>query len=233
MLVKYFFKLFFEALSNFLSRTRPCCFVSFAATLIFYQSLSGLSSTFFIFLIPSPDRLDDSLTACISQAPLFLRFRRNVWYLTTSLSFCQQLFLIYFSQVVFQRIKGIKKYLRMLNGEGGIWTLAPRKRSTPLAGAPLQPLEYFSWISNSSDIVLTSLWRSFIIINSFWNVNWFFAFSLFIFSWLTCKVKFTFFNSPILLPCIQYVCILIWTQRSDCRSHLTSDIKIWTIPSWI
>ena len=147
--------------------------------------------------------------------------------------FLSTTFLIYFSQVVFQRIKGIKKYLRMLNGEGGIWTLAPRKRSTPLAGAPLQPLEYFSWISNSSDIVLTSLWRSFIIINSFWNVNWFFAFSLFIFSWLTCKVKFTFFNSPILLPCIQYVCILIWTQRSDCRSHLTSDIKIWTIPSWI
>ena len=32
-----------------------------------------------------------------------------------------------------------KKY-----GEGGIWTLAPRERSTPLAGAPLQPLEYFS-----------------------------------------------------------------------------------------
>ena len=30
------------------------------------------------------------------------------------------------------------------NGEGGIWTLAPRKRSIPLAGAPLQPLEYFS-----------------------------------------------------------------------------------------
>ena len=28
--------------------------------------------------------------------------------------------IIYFSQVVFQRIKGIKKYLRMLNGEGGI-----------------------------------------------------------------------------------------------------------------
>ena len=41
------FKLFFEALSNFLSRTRLCCFVSFTATLIFYQSLSGLSSTFF------------------------------------------------------------------------------------------------------------------------------------------------------------------------------------------
>ena len=92
VLVKYFFKLFFEALSNFLSRTRPCCFVSFAATPIFYQSLSGLSSTFFIFLIPSPDRLDDSLTACISQAPLFLRFRRNSWYDTTVVRICQQFF---------------------------------------------------------------------------------------------------------------------------------------------
>ena len=30
------------------------------------------------------------------------------------------------------------------NGEGGIWTLAPVTRPTPLAGAPLQPLEYFS-----------------------------------------------------------------------------------------
>ena len=92
VLVKYFFKLFFEALSNFLSRTRLCCFVSFAATPIFYQSLSGLSSTFFIFLIPSPDRLDDFLTACISQAPLFLRFRCNSWYDTTVVRICQQFF---------------------------------------------------------------------------------------------------------------------------------------------
>ena len=30
------------------------------------------------------------------------------------------------------------------SGERGIWTLAPRERPTPLAGAPLQPLEYFS-----------------------------------------------------------------------------------------
>ena len=120
VLVKYFFKLFFEALSNFLSRTRLCCFVSFAATLIFYQSLSGLSSTFFIFLIPSPDRLDDSLTACISQAPIVSAFppQRLISYHFSF--FLSTTFLIYFSQVVFQRIKGIKKYLRMLNGEGGI-----------------------------------------------------------------------------------------------------------------
>ena len=29
------------------------------------------------------------------------------------------------------------------NGEGGLWIVAPRKRSIPLAGAPLQSLEYF------------------------------------------------------------------------------------------
>ena len=33
---------------------------------------------------------------------------------------------------------------RISNGERGIWTLAPVARPTPLAGAPLQPLEYFS-----------------------------------------------------------------------------------------
>ena len=39
---------------------------------------------------------------------------------------------------------------RAASGERGIWTLARREPSTPLAGAPLQPLEYFSnaWISN-------------------------------------------------------------------------------------
>ena len=41
------------------------------------------------------------------------------------------------------------------NGERGIWTLAPRERPTPLAGAPLQPLEYFSiqQISAEQDLV--------------------------------------------------------------------------------
>ena len=43
------------------------------------------------------------------------------------------------------------------NGEGGIWTLAPRKRSIPLAGAPLQPLEYFSWRLNIKSIFNLSL----------------------------------------------------------------------------
>ena len=38
--------------------------------------------------------------------------------------------------------------LKTVSGERGIWTLARREPSTPLAGAPLQPLEYFSiaWI---------------------------------------------------------------------------------------
>ena len=36
------------------------------------------------------------------------------------------------------------------NGERGIWTLAPVTRPTPLAGAPLQPLEYFSKLKTLS-----------------------------------------------------------------------------------
>ena len=35
-------------------------------------------------------------------------------------------------------------FLLVVNGERGIWTLAPVARPTPLAGAPLRPLEYFS-----------------------------------------------------------------------------------------
>ena len=38
---------------------------------------------------------------------------------------------------------------KILSGDGGIWTLAPVTRPTPLAGAPLQPLEYISLPENS------------------------------------------------------------------------------------
>ena len=114
VLVKYFFKLFFEVLSNFLSRTRLCCFVSFAATLIFYQSLSGLSSTFFIFLIPSPDLFSWFLNY------LFLRFFDELLYFIVFVIFCQ---------VLFSR--------SLSNGERGIWTLAPLLTTYSLSrGAP-------------------------------------------------------------------------------------------------
>ena len=36
-------------------------------------------------------------------------------------------------------------FFKIFNAERGIWTLAPVARPTPLAGAPLQPLEYFCW----------------------------------------------------------------------------------------
>ena len=70
-----------------------------------------------------------------------------------------------------QKIKS--SYLEdLISAEGGIWTLAPRKRSIPLAGAPLQPLEYFckclninifncirhshdAWISYQSNFLLS------------------------------------------------------------------------------
>ena len=43
---------------------------------------------------------------------------------------------------VFSDVKNFFPFLS-INAEGGIWTLARRKPSIPLAGAPLQPLEYF------------------------------------------------------------------------------------------
>ena len=81
---------------------------------------------------------------------------------------CQQLFSTFWIFYFFLFIQ--KKY-----GEGGIWTLAPRERSTPLAGAPLQPLEYFSkfkciqfwtaFISDAFEIIL----YEFTFVNAFFN----------------------------------------------------------------
>ena len=68
---------------------------------------------------------------------------------------CQDVFSSFFNfsfYTFFSIIYGRKKTIWKLvsdsshwpNGERGIWTLAPVTRPTPLAGAPLQPLEYFS-----------------------------------------------------------------------------------------
>ena len=67
------------------------------------------------------------------------------------------------------------------NGERGIWTLAPVTRPTPLAGAPLQPLEYFSSILNIlyQYLIMRLSWRKFIIhklyhiVNSFFHIFYF------------------------------------------------------------
>ena len=72
---------------------------------------------------------------------LFRLCRMQLWYHTTSSFRCQQLFKICFSS----------------NGEGGIWTLARRKPSIPLAGAPLQPLEYFSNLPDSCSFVMSKI----------------------------------------------------------------------------
>ena len=68
----------------------------------------------------------------------------------------------------------------LLNGEGGIWTLAPVTRPTPLAGAPLQPLEYFSKCLNIKWYVwslIRDAW--FIIQKPYLLVNPFFRFFCF------------------------------------------------------
>ena len=99
----------------------------FESAFIFYHTVSCLSTTFLIFLF------------CLSEH--FAHFRQR-WQYITCPTFCQELFSNFF---IFFKIWNFEKS----NGERGIWTLAPVARPTPLAGAPLQPLEYFSSSENS------------------------------------------------------------------------------------
>ena len=72
-----------------------------------------------------------------------MKFCHPCWrldYFIIDKSVCQQVFYFIFYFKVDSKVKN--------NGEGGIWTLAPRKRPIPLAGAPLRPLEYFSGLRN-------------------------------------------------------------------------------------
>ena len=94
-----------------------------AATSLLYQALFCLSRTFLTFF---QKFFWSSFVTHSASIDFIIDFRC-----------CQQLFSTFWIFYFFLFIQ--KKY-----GEGGIWTLAPRERSTPLAGAPLQPLEYFS-----------------------------------------------------------------------------------------
>ena len=97
-----------------------------------------------------------SLITVFSMFILFCRFLRQLDYFIIFSKACQQLFemFLFFSS----------------NGERGIWTLAPRERPTPLAGAPLQPLEYFS-ISEFFNSYLVLHNALIIIQESFFFVN--------------------------------------------------------------
>ena len=76
-------------------------------------------------------------------------------------------------------------FFQTSNGERGIWTLAPVTRPTPLAGAPLRPLEYFSIdrIFILFSFFLRFFGSALIIIHiSRHHVNVFFTFFLFFYS---------------------------------------------------
>ena len=94
----------------------------------------------------------------------------------------------------------------IVNGEGGIWTLAPVSRPTPLAGAPLRPLEYFS---NAQSIY------------SLWNIAYIFV--CFVCSVLRCvdyNTKKYSGCQPLILIFFQFfsTCIL----RCSCNSRASS-----------
>ena len=125
------------------------CSLLFLATLICYHTQEYLSTTFLFFF-------SAFLSWCVVAF-------RQLWYSTKSSFVCQELF--HFSFQMFQFfatawlfyqiirrlsttfLKKIRTtHISNQSGERGIWTLAPVTRPIPLAGAPLRPLEYFSWL---------------------------------------------------------------------------------------
>ena len=85
----------------------------------------------------------------ISSPPLFrggILSYHPVRSLSTPFLYCSVEILFDHSPGRKKGILSVSRFIFILiwNGERGIWTLAPRERPTPLAGAPLQPLEYFS-----------------------------------------------------------------------------------------
>ena len=74
-----------------------------------------------------------------------------------------------------------KVFFKNFNAERGIWTLAPVARPTPLAGAPLQPLEYFCW----------TLWFYITLIS---QCNGYYKWEFFVCQQLFLKFFITFFR---------------------------------------
>ena len=93
-----------------------------ATAFILYQSVSCLSTTFLNYFFVAFLNLSNSNSDILSY--IFLLVNN---------------FFEIFSKVIFKQ-----------NGERGIRTLAPVARPTPLAGAPLRPLEYFSTSESAS-----------------------------------------------------------------------------------
>ena len=109
---------------------RPCSLNwTFEVVLLFSCQAALLSADSTIISVQLANFL--ILTDSFQKVKTFLSYFLNM-------SCCQYSFIFHFDS------HQDPKKAKNKNGEGGIWTLAPRKRSTPLAGAPLQPLEYFS-----------------------------------------------------------------------------------------
>ena len=146
-----------------------------AATSLLYHALFCLSRTFFNFF--------SKVFLMFFFSNLLSEYWFYHWFSLLSRTFFIFLNFLFYSN-------DSKKY-----GEGGIWTLAPRERSTPLAGAPLQPLEYFSkfkciqfwtaFISDAFEIIL----YEFTFVNAFFNF-----FQLFILYHRNALFSRSFFN---------------------------------------
>ena len=109
----------------FVIQLSTCSLLSRAKAFIFYHISFCLSSTFLFYF-------------------LFLFFRNKKLFCFSQKQLLYSIIFSWFVKHFFHSLLCFSQKSKREYGEGGIWTLAPRERSTPLAGAPLQPLEYFS-----------------------------------------------------------------------------------------
>ena len=129
----------------------------------------------------------------------------QLWYHITAFSVCQQLFSTFlFSFFISDYIKRRK---RDLNPRAAL------TRPTPLAGAPLQPLEYFSWIINLYEVDASQ------------------RMSYYTHNVLSCQLLFSFFLflfvGAVLIPevCIRLFLCLCGVFRSDVLHNTTTFLR--------
>ena len=164
---------------------------------IFYHIIFSLSSTFLKSFSNAFRHLCSFATAildyhiCIFLSRTFLNFfqcrSQQLLYINILTTACQHFFVTI-----------------CYSGERGIWTLARRKPSIPLAGAPLQPLEYFSnaWINHLFNCLLCMSKIDYILFYLHLSMP-FFKFYFFLYFFKSCTKYFTWCS--FFLPMLFYL----------------------------
>ena len=163
----------------------------------FYHIVFRLSSTFL-----------KSFFRCLSASLLFCDSHTRLSHLYLSVKNFFKLFQCRSQQLLYINIltTACQHFFVTIcySGERGIWTLARCKPSIPLAGAPLQPLEYFSnaWINHLFNYLLCMSKIDYILFYLHLSMP-FFKFYFFLYFFKSCTKYFTWCS--FFLPMLFYL----------------------------